>query len=193
MNTVETLRGLPALFPYNDAAKFTQNANVFLTRALSKGVIARVCRGVYHNSLFHPRPGIEEVGCFVKSPSYVSCEWAMNAHGVILQVPSVCTVLTLAPNSGARDKIAWDGAVLEFSRISPRLFYGYKNAGGFNLASPEKALLDAVYMRGAIPFADELEMDRLDTAKLAELAASFPLTVRRKISNLTGMTPKGLR
>jgi len=187
MKTVDTLKELPALFRYNDAAKYTQSANVFLTRALGKNMITRVCRGVYHNALFHPRPRIEEVGCFVKSPSYVSCEWAMNTHGVIIQAPSVCTVITLAPNAGARDRIKWDGSTIEFSRISAKLFFGFSNAGGFNLASPEKALLDAVYLRGAIPFVDELEMDRLDLAKLAGMSVSYSAAVRKKVEVLQGM------
>ena len=42
--------------------------------------------------------------------------------------------------------------------MSNRLYFGFESRDGFNLALPEKALLDAVYFRHIVPFADDLEM-----------------------------------
>lgn len=96
MKTLRVLQELPALFRYADVRKFTANANVFLTRALANGLVARVSRGTYVNSFLKGFPPVEEVGCFLRSPSYISCEWALNRHGATLQAPTVCTVITLS-------------------------------------------------------------------------------------------------
>ena len=184
MTAVTILRQLPALFRYADAEKFTGNANVFLTRALAKGYVRRVARGVYVNELREPAPAIEEVACFLRTPSYVSCEWALNRHGVLLQSPVVCTVLTLDTAVGASRNVPYGGVTIEFSRISPGLFTGFETKDGFNLAVPEKALLDAVYLRKRVPFEDELEWDHLYGKRLASLAESFPASVRNRLSQI---------
>lgn len=70
------------------------------------------------------------------------------------------------------------------SYISTRLYFGFETRDGFNLALPEKALLDAVYFRHIVPFADDLEMDLLDIDRLRQMARSFPLRVRAAVDQL---------
>ncbi len=181
--TVDVLMSLPALFRYADAAKFVSNPNVFLTRALKAGRVARIVRGVYYNT-FKNAPRVEEVACYLRTPSYISCEWALNYHDVILQVPVVCTVITLSTSVGERNKVHYRGIVIEYSKISERLFYGYEVREGFNIATPEKALLDTLYLRSQIPFADELELNNLDITQLMVLSKSYPVSVQKKISTL---------
>jgi hypothetical protein len=179
---VEILRQLPQLFRFADVEKFSGNANVFLTRALAKGFVLRIARGVYINTLRDGEPAIEEVACFLRTPSYISCEWALNRHGIILQAPYVCTVLTLDTAVGRSRDISFGRVVIEFSRITPRLFNGFEAKPGFNLALPEKALLDTLYLRKRIPFADELEADHLDKDILQRMAAAFPAIVNKRLA-----------
>jgi predicted transcriptional regulator of viral defense system len=178
--SVEVLRELPALFRYADAAKFVSNPNVFLTRALKAGYVARIVRGAYYNT-FKEAPRVEDVACYLRTPSYISCEWALNYHGVILQVPFVCTVITLSASVGERNKVHYKGTVIEYSKISEKLFHGYEVSDGFNMAIPEKALLDLLYLRGRMPFADEIEPDNLDITKLTDLSKSYPKSVQMNI------------
>ncbi|MBN1907688.1 MAG: hypothetical protein JW927_21605 [Deltaproteobacteria bacterium] len=184
MTSVSILMQLPHLFRYADVGKFTGNANVFLTRAQAKGFVQRVMRGVYINLLRGPVPSIEEVACFLKTPSYISCEWALNHHGILLQSPVVCTVLTLDTAVGASRDIRFGGVTIEFSRISSRLFNGFETKEGFNLAVPEKALLDTIHLRKRIPFEDELELDNINQGQLITLAQDFPAVVRKRVENL---------
>lgn len=184
MTAVNILKQLPQLFRYADVAKFTGNANVFLTRALSKGFVERVARGVYINRFREAKPGIEEVACFLRTPSYISCEWALNHHGILLQSPMVCTVLTLDNSVGASRNIRFGGVTIEFSRIAPRLFNGFETKDGFNIALPEKALLDTIYLRRRVPFADELELEGIQRERLMKLADVFPVIVRKRLSVL---------
>jgi predicted transcriptional regulator of viral defense system len=184
VTSVSILRQLPQLFHYADVEKFTGNANVFLTRALAKGFIERIARGVYLNAVRDGRPGIEEVACFLRTPSYISCEWALNRHGIIIQSPVVCTVLTLGTAVGQSRNVTFGGVTIEFSRIAPRLFTGFEAKDGYNLAGPEKALLDTVYLRKHVPFPDELDLDSINKDQLMRLAALFPAIVRKRLEVL---------
>ncbi len=184
MTSVSILKQLPPMFRYADVEKFTANANVFLTRAKDKGLVERVTRGVYLNTLREARPGIEELAYFLRTPSYISCEWALNRHGVLLQAPTVCTVLTLQTAVGQSRNVDFGGIAIEFSRIAPRLFNGYEVKDGYNLAVPEKALLDTIYLRKRVPFPDELELDRLDQEKLFDLAEEYPQVVQKRLKDM---------
>ena len=184
MNALSILKQLPLLFRYSDVRKFTGNANVFLTRALAKGLVERVARGVYINAVREGKPGIEEVACFLRTPSYVSCEWALNRHGVLLQSPLVCTVLTMDTAVGVKRNLRFGGVMIEFSHIASRLFNGFETREGYNLAGPEKALLDAIHLRKAIPFRDELELDALNLELLGKLAQPYALPTRRLANDL---------
>lgn len=184
MTSVSILRQLPPMFRYADVEKYTASANVFLTRAQAKGFVKRVTRGIYINLLREARPGVEEVACFLRTPSYVSCEWALNRHGIILQSPLVCTVITLDTAVGQSRNVAFGGVTIEFSRIAPRLFNGFEVKDGFNLALPEKALLDTVYLRKHVPFPDELDLDVIDKDKLARLSEPFPAVVKKRLGKI---------
>lgn len=184
MTSVAILRQLPQLFRYADVEKFTGNANVFLTRALAKGFVERVARGVYLNAMRDGKSAIEEVACFLRTPSYISCEWALNRHGIIIQAPFVCTVLTLDTAVGQSRNVEFGGVTIEFSRIASRLFSGYETRDGFNLALPEKALLDTIYLRKHIPFHDELTLDHVNRDKLRQMAAPFRAVVKKRLEDI---------
>jgi predicted transcriptional regulator of viral defense system len=177
MSSLKILQQLPQLFSYADLQKFTANANVFLTRAQKAGLVERLARGIYINLLLKGRPGIEEAACFIRTPCYISCEWALNYHGLLIQSPTVCTVLTLSTAVGAARRISYQGVAIEFSHLSPRLFNGFTMVDGYNLATPEKALLDTIYLRKGLPVADELETESLDPVKLRQLAMLYPARV----------------
>ena len=184
MTSVAILRQLPQLFRYADVEKFTGNANVFLTRALAKGFVERVVRGVYLNSMRDGRPVIEEVACFLRTPSYISCEWALDSHGIIIQAPFVCTVLTLDTAVGQSRDVAFGGVTIEFSRIASRLFNGFEMIDGFNLAVPEKALLDTIYLRKHVPFPDELDLEHINKDILMQMAMPFPAVVKKRLEEI---------
>jgi len=186
MSTIDILHNLPLLFRSADLLKFTRNANVFLTRALQRGLITRLTRGVYINTRLKGEPSLEEAACFVRTPSYISAEWALHLHGVIIQAPLVCTVLTLSTAVGVTRNLVWRGITIEYSHLSDRLYFGFEPRDGYNLALPEKALLDYIYYRNTAPFADELELEELDTRRLHEMAQSFPVRVREMVRKLVG-------
>jgi predicted transcriptional regulator of viral defense system len=186
--TVDILRQLPSpLFTSADASKLVSNDNVFLFRASRKGYVKRIANRVYWNVLFSSvPPTVEQVACFARQPSYISCEWALNYHGILLQAPTVCTAITLHPGIGKRNLITYGGYVIEYSRIAEKLYLSEEvlRVDDVLMATIEKALLDTVYLRRQLPFADELETDVLDRAKLMRIAALYPLRVRTAVKDL---------
>lgn len=191
LSMTSILRQLPSpLFTTADAAKFVTDENVFLFRAGRKGYVKRIANRVYWNALFSPQPpAVEMVACFARRPSYVSGEWALNYHGVLLQVPTVCTAVTLHRTTGRRNRIFFSGCVIEYSRISERLYLPDQvlSLDGFLMATPEKALLDTIYLRRRVPFGDELEQERLDRERIKTLAALFPAYVIKHLDSLLNL------
>ncbi|MFH2075451.1 MAG: hypothetical protein ABIJ57_08915, partial [Pseudomonadota bacterium] len=96
----------------------------------------------------------------------------------------VCTVLTLSTAVGTARNLEYGGVTIEFSHLAARLFTGFETRDGFNLALPEKALLDTIYLRKAIPFRDELDLDLLDKRRLDRLANDFPGQTRKLVHEL---------
>ncbi len=181
-STLKRLKFLPGLFRMEDVEKLTPHPAMFLSRALKNGLIHRLMRGHYINSFLYGFPRVETVGCFLRPPAYVSGEWALNYHGVSLQSPVVCTIITLSPAVGKCRNIPYQGITIEFSRISPALFFGFIRVDDFYIAAPEKAVLDTLHLRKALPAGDELELDNIDIEIMNQMAPKFPLSVTRRLN-----------
>jgi hypothetical protein len=187
-STLQRLKRLPRLFRLQDAEKAAPHTAVFLSRALKKGLVHRLNRGNYVNSFLHGFPRVEEVACFLRPPAYVSCEWALNYHGLILQSPVVCTVVTLSSAAGKNRSVDYQGVTIEFSRISPALFFGFHQVDHFLIASGEKAIVDTLYLRGKLPVKDELNLEGVDLDALSEMASKFPRTLQHYLISITERT-----
>jgi hypothetical protein len=183
-SALKRLKGLPGLFRKQDAEKVAPHAAIFLSRATKRGLVQRLIRGNYINSFLYGFPRVEEVACFVRPPAYVTCEWALNYHGITLQSPVVCTVATLGSAVGRRHTIDYQSVTIEFSRISPILFFGFSRIDNFYMATPEKALLDTLHLRKSLPTPDELEMENINIDSLKEMSLKFSGSVVKGISSL---------
>ena len=106
-------------------------------------------------------------------------------HGISLQVPTVCSVITLHTAVGKKRNILYQGITVEFSKIVERLFFGFEYCERFYVASPEKAVLDTLYLRKMLPAADELEWEMLNPQALRDMADRYPAFVRRILQALS--------
>jgi hypothetical protein len=180
-STLKRLRVLPRLFRKADAEKVAPHAVQFLSRAAAAGLILRISRGVYANVFLLGLPGVEEVACFLRPPAYVTCEWALHFHGISLQVPCVCTAVTLSGAIGKGRSVVYQGVTIEFSTISNRLFRGFEIRDGFQMATPEKAILDTLHLHKRLPAEDELELDHVDMTALMDQVKAYPAVVVRRL------------
>lgn len=143
-------------------------------RMTENGLLSRLGPETYANGL--NRPSIEAVACALR-PAYVSLESAMFAHGFLSQAPLVTTCVTL----GRPGRVLTELGEIVYHRIAVRLFAGFEPADDFLLATPEKALLDFVYLRrrcSGLALPGELDLAELDLQRLERVAVDFPSTVR---------------
>jgi predicted transcriptional regulator of viral defense system len=180
-STLKRLKLLPTLFRKVDVEKLTPHAAGFLSRAMQKGLVYRSNRGNYANSFLCGFPRVEEVACFLRPPAYVTGEWALNYHGISLQSPNACTVATLSTAVGKSRSVEYQGIVIEFSMISPSLFFGFTRVDQYYIATPEKAVLDTLYFRKSLPAVDELELDTIDSGRLKEMAEKYPFIGKMRL------------
>lgn len=80
-------------------------------------------------------------------PSYVSLQSALFLHGMISQVPDVIYVASLAQTR----RIQTRRGTFSIHRLGPRFFGGFETVpdSGARIATPEKALLDTLYLAPA--------------------------------------------
>ncbi|MDO8671025.1 MAG: hypothetical protein Q7O66_06290 [Dehalococcoidia bacterium] len=148
-----------------------------LSRWTTSGRLYQLRRGLYALAppfqKIKPHPFI--VANRLVRSSYVSCETALAHYGLIPEyVPVVTSVTTARP--GCRDTPL---GAFQFHHVKMSLMRGYRLttvAAGQQafVATPEKALLDLIYLRpgGDSPvFLSELRLQALDHLDLDELAS----------------------
>lgn len=130
-------------FSVHDLEKFYSgkkyNLGVVLHRLAKQGKLLRLIRGYY--TIDASRVDWEQFSSELLRPSYISLEYALHYYGIIDQVPARITSITTKKSR----EFQLLSQVLEYSHISPKLYFGYKIQGNFLIAEKEKALLDELY------------------------------------------------
>lgn len=111
--------------------------------------------------------------------SYVSLQSALAFYGMIPEIVNIIASVT----AGRPGRLETPLGVFDFRHVQPRLLCGYEmvDLGGQTalLATPEKALLDLVYLQPGGGSAEHLDglrlqnLDRLDPQRLKEQAGVF--------------------
>ena len=112
------------------------------------GVIVKISRGVWAEQQTDP------IGPFRIIPylpaghrTYLSFISALHLHGIIEQVPQIIPCASVAHTRVMKTTVG----TFSLHRIAPDFFFGfdwYKQTGDFLIATPEKALLDCLYLSG---------------------------------------------
>ena len=170
-----TIKDLRKLFP--KAAYIKTSVN----RLLGRGDLVKVVRGVY--ALNRNDLDIEKIATQLYYPSYISFESALARYGIINQGRYG---LTLATTRHSRQMII-AGVECKYSKLKPALFFGFDLIDRVFLASPEKAVLDELYlicMRKREGDTSEWYLDGLDRQKLQEYIQPFNSSVKQKASEM---------
>ena len=115
-------------------------------------------------------------------PSYVSFQSALYLRGMVSQVPEVIYVASLAQTRKVRTTLGG----FSIHRLAPTFFGGYETLkeSGVRLATPEKALLDTLYLGPTrsrmFAHLPEIEIPKgFDRRKAQEWVARIPPGPRR--------------
>ena len=160
-----------------------------LSRWVESGTLVRLRRGVYAIGAQYRRrePHAFEIANVLVRPSYVSLESALAFHGLIPEaVFSTTSVTTARPEVFETPLGRFD-----YRHISPALLWGYAEErlgpdvrSAALVATPEKALLDLIYLRpggDTATFLRQLRLDRLDSVDMQRLHSFAERTGKPKL------------
>ena len=154
-----------------------------LRRQEERGLVEHLGKKIFINRLVLDFSGRELIN-ILRPETYLSLETVLRDSGVSTQTPTSLTCVTPGRPGEFRAK----SVSIVFRRLSKNLFWGFQGKrtryGTYNVADPEKALLDWVYLRrqeGSTVNTDELNLQRLDRGKLLQYAANFPVPVKQQI------------
>ncbi len=175
--------GLPALRTADVAAHLAvgpANASQIMVRLARHGYVLRIKRGLWALAGTEPMAIVPYLTA--PFPAYISLQSALYHHGMISQIPDVLYCVSLARTRRYRTPLG----TISVHHVPDTLFYGYERIGNgaFGMATPEKALLDFLYLGSAksrlFAALPELEFPpRFSPKRLETMAAKIPDPKRR--------------
>ncbi len=135
---------------------FFQEKNILVQVAfwVKKGYIKKIKKGLYvlTSSSDEINPAI--LADKIYNPSYLSLEYALNYYGIIPDIPGTYTSVTTRKTENFKNEFG----NYSYQKVKENLFVGYKIVSGdifsYNIASPEKALFDYLYLNRNVFAAD---------------------------------------
>ena len=124
--------------------------------------------GAYASKFLHNRQGIERieggryciegtpidvVASHMVHPSYLSLISALRFYNLTAQIPAERYVVTTARHLPA----VFRGNRMRFIKVSKRLMFGFGSVNGAVVATPEKAFIDALYLKRAMWYTEEFK------------------------------------
>ena len=110
------------------------------------------------------------------APSYVSFESALNLHGILSQFPYEITSATVKKS---QTKTIHD-KTYSYTHIQTSLFWGYEKYQNELIATPEKSLIDQMYLAAkgirSIPV-DELDVTRINRKLFKSYLSKLPKNI----------------
>jgi predicted transcriptional regulator of viral defense system len=164
-----------------------QTLLVVLHRLVGQGILTRMRRGIYRVSIHSAETAIP--ANLLYTPSYLSFESALSRYGILSQIPYSVTFATTRRSK----KMTLEGTAVEYRQLRGDLFFGHSIKKGLDIAEPEKALLDAVYLlkRGKLSLdLEELDLSGLSPRKLNSYGSRFPHYVRSALAGLSARMRK---
>lgn len=167
------------------ALAITRNsARVAASRYVRQGLLVRIKRNLYvlrnawENASLEERFQIANMG---QVPSYISLVTALEYYELTTQVQRNFFESIVLKRS---KKIEVNKTILNYTRISKDLYFGFQREKRFFIAKPEKALLDAFYLLSLGRYSldiSAIEFSRVDQEQLYALSKHFPKKTRQLV------------
>ncbi len=138
----------------------------------AKGVIRRVRQGVYVKDPYR----VEELAGRIYSPAYISLETVLLKAGVIFQYSPVITAVSYLSR-----KIDVDGLTICYHKIIDSVLVdgeGILRENNVNIATPERAFLDRLYLSKEYYFDNTASLNRDKVKALLKIYRSKELIKR---------------
>ena len=174
-----------------DALKIAPlSALVACSRYVKQGLLVRLKKNYYVLAERWNRLSANElfpVANILQVPSYVSLMSALSFHGRTTQVQrnvieSVCVKKSRM--------FSIRQAEFRFFKITERYYSGFARDEGIFMATPEKALVDAVYLQSLGKYrldADSVDFAGFDKNRLKRIVRVFPDKTQRMVRSICGI------
>lgn len=170
----ETERPLFTIGDLKKLLKIEKDNTLYKTvEGLIKGkVLICLSKGkyLYRNA----KPHDFEIANFLYSPSYISFESALNFYNILIQVPYSITSTTPLRNK----VVSFNDKEYFYTHVDSKVYFGYKRESTFLIATPEKALIDLMYLTSK--GLKRIDIKELDLSQIDKKEFHFIL---EKISN----------
>lgn len=154
------------VFRLIDVAMFVEEISLAslckkLNYYVNKGQIQNPRKGIYTKQGYNP----EELACALYSPSYISLDYVLQKAGVIYQYNSQITAMSYLSRT-----VEVDDQSFRFRKIKNIILVNPagidRQKGNINIAIPERAFLDMLYLDSAYYFDN---LNPLDTKLIKKL------------------------
>ena len=185
-----------AYFGYEELARIlgisSASARVTASRYVKMGLLIRIKRNLYVLSEFWNRATKEDkfiIANLAETPSYISLMTALDYSNITTQMQKNFFESVAVQRTKT---ITLSESVFRYAKISQDLYFGFEKKDGFFIATPEKALLDAVYLLSYGRYAIDLssiDPGKLDKIEMKKLSRPYPERTR-KLLETNGYLPK---
>ncbi len=168
--TVFSLKDVAMLIGESDFKKLNERLNYYVR----KGKLLRPRKGIYVKPGYDP----EELACTLYTPSYISLEYVLLKAGVIFQYDERITAASYLSRS-----VDIEGRTYAYRKIKGEILVvtqGIVQIDNVNIATPERAFLDILYLDKGYYFDNLNPLDRNLITKLLPAYNSKTLTARVK-------------
>ena len=135
--TVFRLRDVAMLTGNSDLQSLTKKLNY----AVRTGKLKNPRKGIYAKPNYNP----EELACSIYAPSYISLQYVLQKAGILFQYDSRITVVSYLTRS-----VSVENRLYDFRKIKSTILIDTtginRQDNRINIASPERAFLDLLYL-----------------------------------------------
>jgi hypothetical protein len=168
--SVFSLKDVAMLIGESNFKKLNERLNYYVR----KGKLLRPRKGIYVKPGYNP----EELACKLYTPSYISLEYVLQKAGVVFQFDERITAVSYLSRS-----VNIEGHTLTYRKIKGEILIitlGITRIGNVNIATPERAFLDLLYLNSTYYFDNLKPLDKNLITKLLPEYNSKALSARVK-------------
>ena len=181
MNFLELKKIEKLYFGYEDIARVLsitpQSARVTANRYVKKGFLIRAKRNIYllkDRWLDLTREQKFILANIIQTPSYISLMSALEYYEITTQIQQDFIESIALKRT---KEVELDHTFFNYIKINPVLYSGFFRIRGFFIATPEKAFLDAIYLKSFGRYQldiSSIDFSKLKRKKVEEMAAMYP-------------------
>ena len=163
-----------------------QSARVSANRYVKRGLLVRVKRNIY--VLKEKWKTIEKEQKFilanlVQVPSYISLMTALDYYEITTQVQRNFIESVVVKRT---KEIEIEGTIFNYTKVNKSFYSGFSREREFFIATPEKAFMDAVYLRSLGRYNFDLasiDSNKLNMDEMVRLANQFPRKTQKMLTD----------